>query len=105
MTNPTPYLHGNHDPCPACALRREVEDTAPVIRDPIPCNRCGDLGYLPLPTEEIVRRTAEDACRWYWPAFDRTVKSPRTPHSLAAIREVHRPCGEHGDNKGCGGAA
>lgn len=105
MTSPTPYLHGNHDPCPSCELRRGVQDTAPIERDPIPCNQCHGLGYLPLSTEEIVRRTREDARRWHWPAFDQACESPRTPLSLAAIREVHRPCGEYGDDTGCGGAA
>ena len=103
MTGPTPYLQGNHEPCPACELRREAQDTAPVTRDPIPCNQCGNLGYLPLSAEEIVRRTREDACRCYWPAFDRALGDPRTPLSLAAIREDHRPSGELGDDTGCGG--
>ena len=66
----THYLHGNHDPCAACELRRELQDTAQVIRDPIPCNVCGGLGYLPLTDAEIVRRTVAEARRLYWPEFD-----------------------------------
>lgn len=79
MTGPTPWLHGNHDPCPACGLRREMADTAPVIREPIPCNQCGGAGYLALTPHEIVRRTCEDARRWHWPDFHRRCGQPRTP--------------------------
>lgn len=67
MTGPTPYLHGNCDPCAACELRREMQDTAPIIRAPIPCNVCGGRGYLPLSAAEIVRRTVIEARRIYWP--------------------------------------
>jgi hypothetical protein len=70
---PDPTLHGNHDPCPACELRREMADHGPIIRDPIPCNVCGGLGFLPLPEAEIVRRTVEEARRIYWPDFDRRI--------------------------------
>lgn len=70
---PTPYLHGNGEPCAACELRREMADTAPVIRAPIPCNVCGGRGYLPLSTAEIVRRTVEEARRIYWPEFERRI--------------------------------
>ncbi|WP_135433624.1 hypothetical protein [Pseudotabrizicola sediminis] len=45
----TPYLHGKYDPCPACEKRHEVQDTSPVIRDPIPCNICSGRGYLNCP--------------------------------------------------------
>jgi hypothetical protein len=71
MPPPTPYLHGNHDPCAACELRREMQDTRQVYRDPIPCNVCDGKGYLPLSQAEIVRRTVEEARRIYWPEFDR----------------------------------
>lgn len=64
---PTPYLHGNHDDCEACALRREAEDTAVVLRDPVPCNYCGGWGFLPLASAEIVRRTVQEAREIYWP--------------------------------------
>lgn len=67
---PDPTLHGNHDRCAACELRREVEDSAPINRPVIPCNVCGGVGYLPLSSAEIVRRTVEEARRIYWPAFD-----------------------------------
>lgn len=66
----TAYLHGNNDPCAACELRREVADTAPIDRDPIPCNACGGVGFLPLSEAEIVRRTCAEARRIYWPAVD-----------------------------------
>ena len=58
---PTAYLHGNHDDCEACALRREAEDTAPVLRDPVPCNFCGGWGFLARSEEEIVRLTLAEA--------------------------------------------
>lgn len=99
---PTPYLHGNHDPCPSCALRRETEDTAPVLRPVIPCNQCAGLGFLPLSSAEIVQRTCEHARAWYWPAFDRACAPPRTPPSWSSIREDQGPCGEYGDDKGRG---
>lgn len=65
----TRYLHGNHDPCPACALRREMQDTAPIDREALPCNVCKGMGYLRLRDAEIVRRTIEEARRLYWPAY------------------------------------
>jgi hypothetical protein len=68
---PDASLHGNHDPCPACELRREMQDTAPIERAHVPCNVCGGRGLLPLSEAEIVRRTVEEARRIYWPAFDR----------------------------------
>lgn len=68
---PDATLHGNHEPCDACALRREVEDTRPIEREAIPCNVCEGKGFLPLKTAEIVRRTCEEARRLYWPEFDR----------------------------------
>ncbi len=70
MPGPTAYLHGNHDPCAACELRREMQDTAPVTREAIPCNVCGGKGYLPLSSAEIVQRTAEEARRIYWPQVE-----------------------------------
>lgn len=63
----TAYLHGNHDSCPACALRRETIDTGRIWRPEVPCNQCGGLGYLSLSEAEIVRRTVEEAWRLYWP--------------------------------------
>ena len=103
MTAPTPYLHGNHDPCPACALRREAQDLGPISRPAIHCNQCGGLGYLPLSAAEIAARMAEDGRRWHWPAFDRACASPRTPLSFASRREDHRPRREDEDDTGCGG--
>jgi len=67
----TPYLYGNHDPCPACALRREMEDNTPIDRAEVPCNVCGGAGYLTLSDAEIVRRTVEEARRIYWPERNR----------------------------------
>lgn len=72
MTDAT--LHGNQDPCPACEMRREVQDMRPIDREPIPCNVCAGLGFLPLPDAEIVRRTCEEARRVYWPAFEAHIK-------------------------------
>lgn len=63
-------LKGNNTPCPACALRRELQDTAPIIRDPIPCNVCDGIGLLRLADAEIVRRTVEEARRLYWPLVE-----------------------------------
>lgn len=68
---PNPSLHGNHDNCPACELRREMLDTGAVFRPDIPCNVCGGTGHIALSSVEIVRRTVEEARRLYWPAFDR----------------------------------
>ena len=70
----TPYLHGNHDTCPACALRREMQDNAPMIRPEVPCNVCGGAGYLTLSDAEIVRRTVEEARRIYWPSRNRALQ-------------------------------
>lgn len=70
---PDPTLHGNHDPCPACELRREMQDTAPIVREAIPCNVCKGVGFLPLDSAEIVRRTVEEARRIYWPEWERRV--------------------------------
>lgn len=67
----TPWLHGNSEPCDACALRREAMDMGAMIRPAAPCNACGGAGYIPLPDAEIVRRTCEEARRIYWPLFDR----------------------------------
>lgn len=68
-------LHGNHDPCPACALRREAIFAAaggavPIAFGEVPCNACGGTGMIALSAAEIVARTAEEARRIYWPAFD-----------------------------------
>lgn len=63
-------LHGNHDPCPACEMRREAEDSRPMTRRAIPCNVCKGVGFLPLPDAEIVRRTCEEARRIYWPMVE-----------------------------------
>ncbi len=63
----TPYLCGNCDPCPACALRRELQDTAPVAREAVPCNVCLGVGYLALSEAEIVRRTVAEARSILWP--------------------------------------
>lgn len=68
MTDHT--LHGNHDPCPACELRRELIDTTKIIRPEIQCQVCNGTGFLPLSDAEIVRRTVEEARRIYWPQFE-----------------------------------
>lgn len=64
---PDPDLHGNHDACPACALRRETQGAVPIDHGSIACNRCGGKGYLPLAPAEIVRRTVAEARRLRWP--------------------------------------
>lgn len=68
-------LHGNHDRCYACEMRRQA--LGPVFIDvgDVPCNVCKSTGLLPLSDEEIVRRTVEEA-RWsYWPAFDARLRA------------------------------
>ena len=72
---PDPTLHGNHDPCPHCELRREMQDTAPITREAISCNVCAGGGFLPLDSAEIVRRTVEEARRIYWPEWERRIAS------------------------------
>lgn len=67
---PDPTLHGNCEPCPACELRREMIDTAAILRPVIQCQVCNGTGLLALPTAEIVRRTCEEARRIYWPQFE-----------------------------------
>lgn len=71
---PDETLHGNHDPCPACELRRENIDTRAFNRPAVECNRCGGKGYLPLTATEITRRTAAEARRTYWPEFERRIR-------------------------------
>ncbi|MDH2325975.1 hypothetical protein QCN27_03750 [Cereibacter sp. SYSU M97828] len=67
---PDHTLHGNHDACPACAMRREEIDTRAIDRESVPCNMCGGDGFIPLPPAEIVRRTVEHARVHYWPAVE-----------------------------------
>lgn len=66
-------LHGNHDPCPACEMRRQARGRAPIAKGEIACNVCGGQGWLPLSDAEIVRRTCEEARRIYWPQFEARV--------------------------------
>lgn len=67
------YLHGNHDRCEACELRREAaarhlaEGGWPALHPLIPCNLCGGTGLVGLTDKEIVRRTVAEARRTYWP--------------------------------------
>lgn len=60
-------LHGNHDPCPACEMRRDAEDKAEILRPDIPCNVCKGSGFLPLGDAEICRCTVAEARLIYWP--------------------------------------
>ena len=69
---PTPYLHGNCEPCDACALRRE-RDAHKIKRPPIPCNHCDGKGYIALDATEIIRRSCEDNLRNHWAAFDQRI--------------------------------
>lgn len=97
MPGPTANLHGNHDPCAACELRREMQDTAPVTREAIPCNVCGGKGYLPLSSAEIVRRTVEEARRIYWPQFESRLTGKPTlagNHFVGIDKMVSHPTGE-----------
>jgi hypothetical protein len=62
-----PDLHGNHDTCPACEMRREALGAVPIEKGEVPCNVCNGAGWLTLPDAEICRRTVEEARRHYWP--------------------------------------
>lgn len=73
MTDHT--LHGNHDPCPACELQREVQDTSLIARPEIPCNVCKGSGFLPLSDSEIVQRTCDQARRIYWPDVNARIEA------------------------------
>ncbi len=83
MTDHT--LHGNHDPCPACAERRAAADLRPIDRDAIPCNLCAWDSFLPISDAEIVARAIAEARRSYWPAAEARWalrgKSPRDSNS------------------------
>lgn len=69
----TPWLCGNCEPCPACALRREALDLGAVLRPDVPCNVCRGTGLVALSDVEIVRRTCDEARRIYWPDFERRI--------------------------------
>jgi hypothetical protein len=66
-------LHGNCEPCPACALRREDLhiDLGAISRPEVPCNICGGTGLAPISVQQIVQRQAEDARRNFWPDRER----------------------------------
>lgn len=64
-------LHGNHDPCPACEMRRAALGPVPIAHGEVPCNVCAGMGWLPLTDAEIIHRTCIQACLTYWPAFDK----------------------------------
>lgn len=63
-------LHGNGEACPACTLRREVQDHGVLLRPDVPCNVCGGLGRLGFTAAEVCRRTVEEARRCYWPKVE-----------------------------------
>lgn len=67
---PDPTLHGNGEPCPACALRREAMDQGAIIRPDTPCNVCAGSGRLGYATAYIVALTVAEARRIHWPAFE-----------------------------------
>lgn len=73
---PDPTLHGNGQDCPACALQREAQDTAAVLRPAVACNLCGGAGRIAIPTADIIAHHCADA-REHWTAFD--ARNPRTP--------------------------
>lgn len=78
MTDHT--LHGNGEPCPACALRRDewlagcgaVDDFGGPTRDPrhvhFDCQLCDGSGIVPLADAEIIARAVAWAAVHYWPA-------------------------------------
>ena len=70
MDNAAFDLHGSHDPCPACELRRESKGAVPVDHGEISRNVCSGTGYLILSEAEIVRRAVEWARVFYWPAYE-----------------------------------
>lgn len=75
-------LHGNGYPCPACELRREIEDKTQIMRPGIACNVCKGVGRLGFTEAEIVARTVEEARRLYWPAFEaRTARQNEVDHA------------------------
>lgn len=74
-------LHGNHDACPACALRRETLGAVPIAYGEVPCNVCLGKGFLPLEKMEIVRRTCEEARRIYWPLVEARWKAAEVTHA------------------------
>lgn len=69
-----PALHGNGYACPACALRREVEDKTEILRPEVPCNVCKGTSRLGYSDAEIVARTVEEARRIYWPVFEARIQ-------------------------------
>lgn len=71
MTDMT--LHENGEPCPACALRREDEDTTAVLRAAVPCNICGGVGRVAIPDRNIIAAAIAWARVHYWPAFEARV--------------------------------
>ena len=71
MADPT--LDGNGEPCPACALRRQDEDTTAVLRPAVPCNHCGGIARVALPIEQIVAAHVAWARAHYWPEFERRI--------------------------------
>lgn len=77
-------LQGNGYPCPACELRREVEDKTQIMRPDVPCNVCKGLGRLGFSDAEIVGRAVDEARRLYWPQFDARLNFPLRASNEAA---------------------
>lgn len=67
---PDPSLHGNGEPCPACTLRREAEDTSLIKRPDVECNLCLGTGRIGYTREAIIAAHVAWAREHYWPAFD-----------------------------------
>lgn len=61
----TPYLCGNSQPCPACALQRAAF-AALILRPELRCNLCSGRGYLPLSGAAIVAAMVAEARAWHW---------------------------------------
>ena len=52
---PDPTLHGNGYTCPACELRREVDQQRTVFgSSDIPCNQCNGIGRIANTAAQIV---------------------------------------------------
>lgn len=66
---PDETLHGNHDRCTACELRRQEAGLS--LGDKINCQLCDGRGIIPLSAEEIVRRQVAWNREHYWPEWEK----------------------------------
>lgn len=64
---PDPYLHGNGEPCPACALRREESRRRSVLGlGETFCNHCNGTGRIAWSERKVYEHQLADARRFYW---------------------------------------